>query len=93
MSIVDIDRRDGKDDEPAPVEDADERDEMMREPLRPATKDALRAAGALARRVRAAVARCILLFMGSVYVSVCAREWCMKYESNAGGERHVAKFS
>ena len=88
MSIVDIDR----DDEPAPVEDADERDEM-RERLRPAMKDALRAAGALARRVRAAVARCILLFMGSVYVSVCAREWCMKYESNAGGERHVAKFS
>src|SRR6056300_555933 len=33
VSIVDIDRRDGKDVEPAPVEDADERDEM-REPLR-----------------------------------------------------------
>jgi hypothetical protein len=62
VSIVDIDRRDGKDDEPAPVEDADERDEM-RERLRPAMKDALRAAGALARRVRAAVARYILYYL------------------------------
>lgn len=62
MSIVDIDRRDGKEDEPIPVEDADERDEM-REPLRPAMKDALRAAGALARRVRAAVVRYIVYYL------------------------------
>ena len=63
MSIVDIDRRDGKDDEPARVEDTDERDETREQPLRPAMKDALRAAGALARRVRAAVVRYILYYL------------------------------